>query len=363
MEVLHPRCCGLDVHKETVVACLRLVIEGKAVKEARTFSTTTADLMALSEWLTENQCTHIAMEATGVYWKPVWHILDDGEFELVLANAAHIKNVPGRKSDVKDADWVSDLLAHGLIRASFVPDSPTQEMRTLMRTRKQLSREQAKDDRGADCWPARSRQIGPVSRSPGTGFARDLAAGPEWPRDPAAPLPVAASPRSDQWPRCRNCQDRPGGGGSHCALSHRRRAIKLGAGRQEPRCTANPLRDRHGHEPFSQRCQSRLLGLHLPAQRRERGQAALHAHSQGLALAQDGARAERPLGGAHEGHLLPGPIPPHPIAARRQESNRGGGGFYAHRHLSHAQGRNDVSGSWYRSLRSPYQGTAEEPPR
>src|SRR5215510_12245674 len=143
MEVLYPRCCGLDVHKETVVACLRLVIDGKVVKEVRTFSTTTAGLMALSEWLAENKCTHIVMEATGVYWKPVWHILADGEFELVLANAAHVKNVPGRKTDVKDADWVSDLLAHGLIRASFVPDSPTQEMRTLMRTRKQLVREKS----------------------------------------------------------------------------------------------------------------------------------------------------------------------------------------------------------------------------
>jgi len=143
MEVLYPRCCGLDVHKETVVACLRLVVDGKVVKEVRTFSTTTASLMSLSEWLTETKCTHIAMEATGVYWKPVWHILADGEFELVLANAAHVKNVPGRKTDVKDAEWVSDLLAHGLIRASFVPDSPTQEMRTLLRTRKQLSREKA----------------------------------------------------------------------------------------------------------------------------------------------------------------------------------------------------------------------------
>lgn len=143
MEVLYARCCGLDVHKETVVACLRLVIDGKIVKDVRTFSTTTASLMGLSEWLTENQCTHIAMEATGVYWKPVWHILADGEFEVVLANAAHVKNVPGRKTDVKDADWVSDLLAHGLIRASFVPDSPTQEMRTLLRTRKQLSREKS----------------------------------------------------------------------------------------------------------------------------------------------------------------------------------------------------------------------------
>jgi len=143
MEVLHPRCCGLDVHKQTVVACVRLVIDGKTVKEVRTFSTTTASLIALSEWLTESKCTHVAMEATGVYWKPVWHILSDGGFELVLANAAHIKNVPGRKSDVKDADWITDLLAHGLIRPSFVPDPPTQEMRTFLRTRKQFVHEKS----------------------------------------------------------------------------------------------------------------------------------------------------------------------------------------------------------------------------
>ena len=143
MEVQHPHCCGLDVHKETVVACVRLVIDGKTVKEVRTFSTTTASLIALSDWLTETKCTHIAMEATGVYWKPVWHILSDGDFELVLANAAHIKNVPGRKTDVKDADWISDLLAHGLIRPSFVPDHPTQEIRTFLRTRKQFVREKS----------------------------------------------------------------------------------------------------------------------------------------------------------------------------------------------------------------------------
>jgi Transposase len=108
----------------------------------RAFQTTTADLLRLSEWLAVNGCTHVAMEATGIYWKPVWHILDDGEFELVLANAAHVKNVPGRKTDVNDAMWLAELLAHGLIRASFVPNAQTQEMRNLLRTRKQLVREQ-----------------------------------------------------------------------------------------------------------------------------------------------------------------------------------------------------------------------------
>jgi transposase len=103
MEVLYLRCCGLDVHKETVVACLRVASGGKVDTDVRTFETTTAGLIALAEWLAENGCTHIAMEATGIYWKPVWHILADGEFELILANAAHVKNVPGRKTDVTDA--------------------------------------------------------------------------------------------------------------------------------------------------------------------------------------------------------------------------------------------------------------------
>src|SRR6266550_2249124 len=143
MELLHRRCCGLDVHKETVVACLRLVADGKVTTEVRTFQTTTADLLRLSEWLAANDCTHVAMEATGVYWKPVWHILDDGEFELVLANAAHVKNVPGRKTDVNDAMWLAELLAHGLVRASFVPEPAIQELRALLRTRKQLVREKA----------------------------------------------------------------------------------------------------------------------------------------------------------------------------------------------------------------------------
>jgi transposase len=144
MEVLHPRCCGLDVHKETVVACLRLASNGEVATEVRTFQTTTANLLRLSEWLAANNCTQVALEATGIYWKPVWHVLDDGEFELVLANAAHVKNVPGRKTDVNDAMWLAELLAHGLIRGSFVPDTQTQEMRTLLRTRKQLVRENSR---------------------------------------------------------------------------------------------------------------------------------------------------------------------------------------------------------------------------
>jgi transposase len=143
MEILHPRCAGLDVHKDTVVAAIRLASSSGTVGEVRSFDTKTPGLLALSAWLAQHGCTHVAMEATGVYWKPVWHVLDDGQFSLILANAAHVKNVPGRKTDVADAQWLADLLAHGLIRASFVPEAATQEMRALLRTRKQLVREQA----------------------------------------------------------------------------------------------------------------------------------------------------------------------------------------------------------------------------
>jgi transposase len=140
MKTLYSRCAGLDVHKKTVVACVRLQ-EGKTAKhEVRSFATTTGSLIELWEWLEQCSCTHVAMEATGVYWKPVWHVLSDG-FELVLANAAHIRNVPGRKSDVNDATWIADLLAHGLIQASMVPPEPILDLRDLTRTRRQYVRE------------------------------------------------------------------------------------------------------------------------------------------------------------------------------------------------------------------------------
>ncbi|MFP2911141.1 IS110 family transposase, partial [Pyxidicoccus sp. 3LFB2] len=142
MEVLHPKCAGLDVHKDTVVACAREARSRAVQRHLQTFETTTQGLLALRQWLQSHGCTHVVMEATGVYWKPVWHMLEEG-FELVLANAAQVRNVPGRKSDINDATWLADLLAHGLIRASFVPPAPIQHLRDLTRTRKQLVREVA----------------------------------------------------------------------------------------------------------------------------------------------------------------------------------------------------------------------------
>ena len=143
MEVLYPRCAGLDVHAKTVVACVRVASGATVTYEHRTVSTDTRGLLDLADWLAGREVTHAAMEATGVYWKPVWHVLEDA-FTLVLANAMHIRNIPGRKSDKNDATWIADLLALGLIRSSFVPPAPIQELRDLTRTRKQLVRELAR---------------------------------------------------------------------------------------------------------------------------------------------------------------------------------------------------------------------------
>src|SRR4029453_8056794 len=117
MQVLHPRCAGLDVHKDFVMAAVRLAEPAGVRCEGRRFETTTPGLLALGAWLAQSGCTPAAMEATGVYWKPVWHVLSDGDLALVLANAAQVKNVPGRKTDVADAAWLADPLAHGLGRS------------------------------------------------------------------------------------------------------------------------------------------------------------------------------------------------------------------------------------------------------
>ena len=144
MEVMHHRVAGLDIHKETVVACLRVMAGRRPTRECRTFATTTQGLLELLGWLTASRVTHVAMEATGVYWTPVWKILSEGDFTLIVANAAHIKQVPGRKTDINDAMWIADLLACELLKASFVPPEEIQELRSLMRTRKQLVREQTR---------------------------------------------------------------------------------------------------------------------------------------------------------------------------------------------------------------------------
>lgn len=143
MEVLHARCCGIDVHKETLVACLRQQDGRRVHKQVESFGTTTGEILRLQAWLTAADCTHVAMESTGVYWQPVFNLLE-GTLTVVLANAQHIKAVPGRKTDVRDCEWLAELLAHGLIRASFIPPPDIRVLRSLTRHRKSLIRDRVK---------------------------------------------------------------------------------------------------------------------------------------------------------------------------------------------------------------------------
>ena len=145
MRVVYERCCGLDVHKKTVVACV-LITEssGEMQRHIRTFSTMTAGLLALADWLESMQVPVVAMESTGVYWRPVFNLIEEGR-TIILVNAQHMKAVPGRKTDVKDAEWLADLLRHGLLTASFIPPAPIREIRDLVRYRKSLVQERAQE--------------------------------------------------------------------------------------------------------------------------------------------------------------------------------------------------------------------------
>jgi transposase len=143
METLYTRCAGLDVHKKTVMACVRRIgPAGRVSESVRTFGTMTGELLALSDWLAGQGVTHVAMESTGVYWKPVFN-LPEGRFEVLLVNPGHMKDVPGRKADIKDCQWIAQLLQHGLLRGSFVPPKPIRELRDLTRQRSQLVAEKA----------------------------------------------------------------------------------------------------------------------------------------------------------------------------------------------------------------------------
>jgi transposase len=143
MDVVHARCCGLDIHKGTIVACLLTPgPSGRPKREVRTCGPFTRDLLGLADWLAEEGCTHVAMESTGSYWKPLYNLWEE-RFELLIVNARHLKLVPGRKTDVKDAEWIADLLRHGLLRPSFIPDRGQRELRELTRYRTSLVQERS----------------------------------------------------------------------------------------------------------------------------------------------------------------------------------------------------------------------------
>ena len=405
MEVMHRRVAGLDVHKETVVACVRVMAGRRPTRECRTLTTTTQGLLELLAWLTARRVTHVAMEATGVYWMPVWKILSEGDFTLIVANAAHIKQVPGRKTDMNDAMWIADLLACGLVKASFVPPEEIQELRSLMRTRKQLVREQTRHVQrlektleeaniklGAvlsDLMGASGRRM--IEAMIPTGQARGLKAHGE--RDPhrlaaLAERSVKASPRAlhdalhgrlrdhhrfllqlhlRQWDALdvairqideqvadqieRVDEEAADGPPPFRELIPRLCAIP---GVSVLSATDHPGRDRPRHEPLPDCRTSGRLGRAVPRAERECRQTQILAPAERRSLAQDHARAMCLGRQTRQAQLLQRAVPPPVRPARAAEGDLRCCCFYPHRHLSHGAIRHVASRPWRRLLRPPH---------
>ena len=391
METLHRRCAGLDVHQKEIVACRRIASGRKVQSELGRFSTTTQGLLAPSTWLAEAKVTHVAMEATGIYWKPVWHVLCQ-DFSLVLANASRIRNVPGRKSDANDATWIADLLAHGLIRASFVPPQPIQELRDLTRTRRELTREIVRHTQRIQATleeaniklasvisdilgfsgrrilkaivagESDSRRLAELGHSRLACTREDLAAALDGrPRDHHrfligqhlktieqlegtiaqfdARLEAALAPFLD--------------------AAERLKDIRL-----RRQCHPNPTRrGRRRHDRFPYRRPSDLLGRHVSTARRKRRPKALEAPAQGRAVAEARARPSRTR--RHQGQeFQPASAILQPQAAsRRQEGDHRRRSRNAAHRLSHTQGRNVLPGPRTRLPRSQKSRTRRPKPR
>jgi len=368
MKTLHRRCAGLDVHSDSVVACARLTVKTKATHQVRRFSTATRDLLELADWLAAQGITHVGMEATGIYWKPIWHILE-GRFELVLANAAHIRNVPGRKSDVNDAVWISDLLAHGLIRASFVPPAQIQNVRDLTRTRTQLAREVAQHIQRIQktLENANIKLTSVISNIIGTSGRRILKA-----MIAGETNPVKLAELGSTRLKCHRAELTAALDGRVTAhyrflIAHHlglveeleRHITAFDAQIEEllaplrdavaqliyhPRCepsvgASHSGRDRRRYDAVSDIRASVVLGGPRAQARRERGQAAINARSKGGALVE--ARLSPMCLGrsTHQGYLLSGAVLPPQSSTRTQKGSHRSGSLAAHRRLPHVEDR------------------------
>ena len=408
MESIHDRVAGLDVHKKSVVCCVRLQ-SGKSVKrECRNFETTAAGLEALLAWLEEMACTHVAMEATGIYWRPVWTILSDGEFELVLANAAHIKNVPGRKTDMNDAMWIGDLLACGLIRASFVPDPQMQDLRTLLRTRKQFVREQTRHVQRMQKTMEQGNikldaVISDITGSSGRRMIEAMIGGESNPQVLAALADRRLKATPDelrealhgrlnqthrfllrthlkQWDELEAAiveidqqvdalidgMEKAGRFRLLIALLCKIPGVsKLAAVSILAEIGIDPRIKRPGAgTPVPHRGTTDLLGWPVPRAERERRKAQVFAAAQGGAVAQDHAGAVRLGRQTIEGQLLQGAVLSAVRQARAAEGDLRGGRLHPDRDLSHHPARYPVPGPWRRPLRSPpHRGQGEAPRR
>jgi transposase len=403
MEIMHERVAGLDVHKATIVACVRLGTDRKVTRECRTFDTTTDGLLALLAWLVECRCSHVAMEATGVYWMPVWKILGEGDFALIVANAAHIKNVPGRKSDLNDAMWIADLLACGLIKSSFVPEEDMQELRSLLRTRKQLGREQTRHVQRIQKTLAEANikldsVLSDIMGASGRRIIEAMIAGVRDPRRLAAlaNTRIKATPKQlydalhgrltdhhrflltlhlRQWDSL---------DATIREIDHEVEA-RIARMDEEVKADEAPFRDLIGlvctipgvstlsgttilseigrdMSRFPTAGAPRRLGWPLPRPERERRQAETGAPAQGGALAEDDARPMRLGGQAAEGQLLQSPVLPAASQARTAESNLCRRRLDPHGDLPHPQKRHRTPRPRGRPLQSPFYRRPNQAP-
>ena len=403
MEVMHRRVAGLDVHKGTVVACVRVMASHKATRECRTFATTTEGLEELAGVADgKARCRHVAMEATGVYWTPVWKILSEGDFDLLVANAAHIKQVPGRKTDMNDAMWIADLLACGLIRASFVPAGRVPGT-ALADAHPQATGPRARHGMSN---ASRRRSKRPTSSSGsvlsdllGVSGRRMIEAMIAGVRDPhrlaaLAKRSVKASPKElydalhgqlrehhrfllalhlQQWDALdaaiRQIDEQVANQIEGMDEGLAERAVALlrtdhppvrDPRRQRAVGDRHPGRDRPRHEPLRDGWPPRRLGRALPRPERECRQAQVHAPAQRRSLAQDDARAMCVGGQTQQEQLLqstvPSPVRP-PRAAEGDLSRRR---FHPHGHLPHAEIRRAASRPRRRLLRPPRTGSQSQ---
>src|SRR6266700_1085526 len=205
MQVLYERCCGLDVHKKTVVACVLITSpDGQVQKQGRTFATTTASLLALADWLASLDISHVALESTGIYWRPVFNLLEEGR-TIILVHAQHMRAVPGHKTDIKDSEWLADLLRHGLLKARFIPSKPTRDLRDLVRYRKTLVQERSEGGSIA-CKKSWRRPTSSSLQSPPMCWARaDATCSRPCFRAKVLPTPWPSWPADACGPSCRSC--------------------------------------------------------------------------------------------------------------------------------------------------------------
>ena len=388
MEVIVERPAALDVHKAQVTACVRVPAEaGERHEQIEEFKTTVCGLLVLRDWLKAHRVTQVTMEATGVYWKPVWHVLED-DFELILVNAAHVKQVPGRKTDVADAQWLCRLAEAGLLRASFVPPKPIRELRALTRYRKAqiLERQReanrlhkALEDTGIKLDCVATNILGVSGRA----MLDALVAGTT---DPEVLADLAKGRMRAKIAALREALE--GRFDAHHALligailSHldfldeqigllseaiEAKLAPFGAvhdpGDQAAHRREHPRRDRHRHDAVPQRRAARLLGRPVPRQSPVRGQAQVRSDPQGVKVAEPGAQGGRTGRDEHERLLPAGALSPQEGPGRTQQGTRRRQALDDLRDLAHALHRRALHRPRPRPLRPTQPRTPDQAPR